>query len=448
MILLSFLTLVSLAQVQSSNFDYETCINIACSACGDGYDIYTVNTLGSILTSNDGSNLCFHIFAEPELHKSIEKGLVEKMARIEKANSDRKISGLVKIELYDVAYPSDSGSTINTWKQLFKKCSTQRLFIPMILNKKSVNRLIYTDVDVVFIQPISKMFKFFEKFNQDSKLLFGLVDEHVEQYGGGWYVNAARHPFPGHHGANAGLMMVDVERLSKVSDFKLVKHKEIGRGAKEFKMLPETGHKNYTYADILAPLQKHWGYKLTWGDQCLLNVLLATNPGKLLFLPCSFNYRPDHCFHGENCLTSPVAVHGNRRVFERLSGGPIINKLKLLVRQNATKFLDNTEISKLEDDEYQSFDFPVNLFAVLYKSVIEADSRHLILKNFKSNVFKYKQLQDGNVFSKWTHTYGHDQGTKIKDYCLKDSYKLWVQGLSSSYSTDNEIETGFYKNEL
>ena len=114
MILLSFLTLVSLAQVQSSNFDYETCINIACSACGDGYDVYTVNTLGSILTSNDGSNLCFHIFAEPELHKSIEKGLVEKMARIEKANSDRKISGLVKIELYDVAYPSDSGSTINT----------------------------------------------------------------------------------------------------------------------------------------------------------------------------------------------------------------------------------------------------------------------------------------------------------------------------------------------
>lgn len=98
--------------------------------------------------------------------------------------------------------------------------------------------------------------------------------------------------------------------------------------------------------ELLMPLFQKYKLNITWGDQDLINIIFHYNPGKpiwISFIPCSFiafhvsvtqvfvhpemvftfpchwNYRPDHCIYGSNCIPAEeegvVMLHGNRGVF-------------------------------------------------------------------------------------------------------------------------------------
>ena len=117
--------------------DYSSCYNIACSACGVGYEKHVISTLRSAILFDDGEKpLCFHIFAEDFLHERISAGMEDL----------RSLSPHVfSYRLYSITYPDElTDKEQNTWKNMFRPCSTQRLFIPLLL--KDVPHLVYFNV--------------------------------------------------------------------------------------------------------------------------------------------------------------------------------------------------------------------------------------------------------------------------------------------------------------
>jgi UDP-xylose:glucoside alpha-1,3-xylosyltransferase len=78
--------------------------------------------------------LCFHIFAEPQLHVSLESGM-------KSLNQEFPTSSNFNFRIKDIDYPEEFGSS-EGWKKMFKPCSTQRLFIPLVM--RDVPHLVYT----------------------------------------------------------------------------------------------------------------------------------------------------------------------------------------------------------------------------------------------------------------------------------------------------------------
>ena len=81
-----------------------------------------------------------------------------------------------------------------------------------------------------------------------------------------------------------------------------------------------TRMREFKFVDKIYPLFKAYKYNITWGDQCLLNILFHFHPDKLYVYDCSWNYRPDHCMYGSNCKIAERegvrVLHGCRRVFQ------------------------------------------------------------------------------------------------------------------------------------
>ena len=108
----------------------------------------------------------------------------------------------------------------NEWKNLFKPCAAQRLFLPVtpilfFIFKlfftfdslfyfqsllKTVDSVLYVDTDTIFLSPVQQIWQFFQKFNASQ--IAGLSPEH-EDKNVGWYNRFARHPFYGPLGKNA-----------------------------------------------------------------------------------------------------------------------------------------------------------------------------------------------------------------------------------------------------
>ncbi|XP_017020643.1 glucoside xylosyltransferase 2 [Drosophila kikkawai] len=170
------------------------------------------------------------------------------------------------------------------WKNLFKPCAAQRLFLPSLLT--NVDSLLYVDTDILFLSPISDIWRFFRKFNETQ--ISALTPEH-ENENIGWYNRFARHPFYGRLGVNSGVMLMN---LTRMREMKWEQH-------------------------ILA-IHKEYKLRIIWGDQDIINILFYFHPDKLYIMPCEYNYRPDHCMYMSICNMSHVGVkviHGNRGYF-------------------------------------------------------------------------------------------------------------------------------------
>lgn len=114
---------------------------------------------------------------------------------------------------------------------------------------KDVDSLLYVDTDVLFLTSLDDIWSYFDKFN--STQLAALAPEHEEEFQG-WYNRFARHPYYGKLGLNSGVMLMNLTRM------------------REFK-----------FSDKLKPIYEVYKYNITWGDQCLLNILFHFHPGKI-----------------------------------------------------------------------------------------------------------------------------------------------------------------------
>jgi UDP-xylose:glucoside alpha-1,3-xylosyltransferase len=188
-----------------------------------------------------------------------------------------------------------SGQRSDKWSRLFKKCAAQRLFLPQLLPQ--VERIIYVDVDIIFLSQPLNLWLHFEHFNAEQ--VAGCVSEAVSPRLD-WYPRFAKHPFYGPSGLNSGVMLLDLQRLrqSKVS-----------------------------WESAINLILNKWERLLTWGDQDIINIFFSEHENMHYDgLDCRWNYRPDYCLYGgtrQHCPSSGDGVyvfHGSRGVFFNRKG--------------------------------------------------------------------------------------------------------------------------------
>ncbi|KAK7149742.1 hypothetical protein R3I94_009145 [Phoxinus phoxinus] len=260
----------------------ETLMQLAVVACGERHG-EAVNMLKTtaMLSSRD---LRFHIFAEEQLHTNIKAALDSWPAFIRV-----KFSYVV----HPISFPHENHEE---WSQLFKPCASQRLFLPMIL--REVDSLLYVDTDVLFLQPIELIWDMLALFN--STQLVAMAPEHEEPRIA-WYSRFSRHPYYGRTGINSGVMLMNLTRMRRTHF--------------ENDMTSVGLH----WDELLMPLLQKYKLNITWGDQDLINIIFHYNPERVFTFPCHWNYRPDHCIYGSNCIPAEeegvVILHGNRGVF-------------------------------------------------------------------------------------------------------------------------------------
>ncbi|XP_032893562.1 glucoside xylosyltransferase 1 isoform X2 [Amblyraja radiata] len=257
-------------------------MHLAVVACGERLEETLTMLKSAVLFSQ--KPLHFHIFAEDELHDKFNSSL---------ENWKKEFHQKFSHTIYPITFPGDTAAV---WKKLFKPCASQRLFLPLIL--KNVDSLLYVDTDVLFLSPMDDIWAFFEDFNQTQ--IGGMAPEH-EELRIGWYNRFARHPYYGKTGVNSGVMLMNMTRIRK----------------KYFKNDMTTAR--LKWEDLLLPLFKKYKLNITWGDQDLLNIVFYYNPESLFIFPCQWNYRPDHCMYGSNCMGAEeegiFVLHGNRGVY-------------------------------------------------------------------------------------------------------------------------------------
>ncbi|KAK6319834.1 hypothetical protein J4Q44_G00089410 [Coregonus suidteri] len=257
-------------------------IHLAVVACGPRLE-ETLTMLKSALLFST-KPLHFHIFADDHLHGSFRESL-------------DLWPSVFQTRFNYTTYPiTFLRENAKEWKKLFKPCASQRLFLPLIL--KDVDSLLYVDTDILFLQPVEEIWSLLSLFN--STHLAAMAPEHEEPRIA-WYNRFARHPYYGKTGVNSGVMLMNMTRIRE----KYFKN--------DMTSVP------LQWEELLMPLLQKYKLNITWGDQDLLNIIFHHNPESLYVFPCHWNYRPDHCIYGSNCLKAEregvFILHGNRGVY-------------------------------------------------------------------------------------------------------------------------------------
>ncbi|RXG60155.1 Glucoside xylosyltransferase 2 [Armadillidium vulgare] len=250
----------------------SNCIVLSVVCCLDRFEeTYTMIKSAIMLTK---SNLIIEIFTEEEtmpLFNALE------------SKWPQHIRKRVKMKLNPAVYPV--GVQDKTWRNLFRKCASIRLFLPSLL--KYVDSVIYVDTDVLFLAPLDELWSHFKHMNASQ--MVALAPEH-EDPATGWYNRFAKHPYYGKLGVNSGVMLMNLTRL-----------------------------RNFGWVDYMAPIEKEFHSKISWGDQDIINIVFHYHPDKLYLMGCEYNYRPDHCMYMNMCKSvierGVYALHGNRKVF-------------------------------------------------------------------------------------------------------------------------------------
>ncbi|XP_058623788.1 glucoside xylosyltransferase 1 isoform X2 [Onychostoma macrolepis] len=253
-------------------------VELAVVACGSRLEETLTMLKSAVLFSH--RHLHFHIFAEDDLHAGFRQAL---------ESWPQRFRSRLDYSIYPINFPSDNA---REWKRLFKPCASQRLFLPQ------VDSVLYVDTDVLFLRPAEDVWSFLSRFNGSQ--LAAMAPEHEEPRIG-WYNRFARHPYYGKTGVNSGVMLMNMTRIRD-------KHFKNDLAAVDLK-----------WADLLMPLLHKYKLNITWGDQDLLNIIFHHNPESLLLIECHWNYRPDHCIYGSNCISAEqngvYVLHGNRGVY-------------------------------------------------------------------------------------------------------------------------------------
>lgn len=247
-------------------------IHVSAVVCGDRME-EALNMLKSVVLFTSKS-VHFHILAEDKLHDKIQSSL---------ARWPHIKTGKLHYKVYHLTFPK--GESAEEWKNLFKPCASQRLFLPSVLSR--VDSVLYMDTDCIVLRPVEDIWQHFARF--DSKQLAAMAPEsEVETLG--WYNRFARHPYYGKLGVNSGVMLMNLTRM-----------------------------REFRWKEKIIPIYRQYRVEITWGDQDILNVLFHNHPDLLYVFTCNWNFRPDHCMYGSNCKAAEIngisVVHGNRAVF-------------------------------------------------------------------------------------------------------------------------------------
>uniref|UniRef100_T1JBB4 Uncharacterized protein n=1 Tax=Strigamia maritima TaxID=126957 RepID=T1JBB4_STRMM len=213
----------------------------------------------------------------------IESNLTEKFQKTLES-WPAKIQRKLTFKIYPITFPLDLKDALE-WRKLFKPCASQRLFLPTLLH--DVDALLYVDTDILFLRPLDELWNFFSLMN--SSQMAAMTPEH-EDYATGWYNRFARHPYYQPLGVNSGVMLMNLTRM-----------------------------RLFEWQKKIIPIYTEYKYKLTWGDQDIINILFFFYPDKVYIYPCEWNFRSDHCMYTSVCKSADMngagVLHGSRSVF-------------------------------------------------------------------------------------------------------------------------------------
>ncbi|KAI5749826.1 hypothetical protein M8J76_010490 [Diaphorina citri] len=170
-------------------------IVVALVVCGDRLQ-ETLNLVKSALIFQLKNPLRIIILAEDNLIQSLEEKL-----------GDWQVlrNHTFKFEIHNLKFPKGKEKD---WKNLFKKCAAQRLFLPDILSH--IDSVLYMDIDTLFLGPVLEVWRHFYLMNATQ--MAALVPE-GEDVNSGWYSQYARHPYYGNTGVNSGVMLMNLTRM-------------------------------------------------------------------------------------------------------------------------------------------------------------------------------------------------------------------------------------------
>lgn len=250
-------------------------ISFALVACKERHEDAIVSMKSIVLVTNN--HIHFHIFTDDD---NIKSEIFEKELKTWPAWREH----WMMYTIHPIRYPPRDDNI--DWLNLFKPCASQRLFLANILFE--IDSLIYIDTDTIFLDAPENIWNIFAQF--DEFQIAGLANE-CETTKDCWYNKKLQHPYFEPYGLNSGVMLMNLTRMRRIG-----------------------WEKSFT------EIHTKYASKLFYGDQDILNIYFHHHRNKLYKFPCSWNYRPDHCMHGNTCVegnsTGVSIIHGNRRVFK------------------------------------------------------------------------------------------------------------------------------------
>lgn len=253
-------------------------VTIVMVVCGEKDEIVqqTVTALKSVALFSRNSSVRIIILSDDQNQNKI-------LAHLE--YWPKAIRSILKISFRPIWYPKGY-----EWMKKYRVlCTTERLYLPVMLS--DVDAVIYLDTDILFFDYVDKLWNFFTEM--DSMQFAAMAAEH-EDPENAFYISAYNKiPFYGPLGLNAGVILMNLTRMRHLT--------------KDWTTLVHEVYEKYKY----SPLH--------FADQDILNIIFHMYPEKLLPLPCSWNYRSDHCSWKANTCNlngnGISLIHGNRNVF-------------------------------------------------------------------------------------------------------------------------------------
>lgn len=270
-----------------------TNIHVAMASCsGKGEEEFHMREarvfLKSILLFNP-KNLHLHIFATPT-NKAYLRRLLKEWKR------DTYLD--FQVSFYDTTFPNATFKAPVyrkkgvaqapeeedvSWSNLFRPCSSQRLFIPW--GVKTLDKIIYLDADLIVLGSLAELWQQFDHFDDQQFLgLAPIAFHHIA------FTLKRKIPTVGKYGHNAGVALMHAERIREI-DWR-------------DEML-QLGIKIRQSVNVL-------------GDQDMINYYMHNHPEGFYEISCKYNYRREYCtpFRGEpqECLDAKdggtVVLHG------------------------------------------------------------------------------------------------------------------------------------------
>ncbi|XP_077494356.1 glucoside xylosyltransferase 1-like [Amblyomma americanum] len=186
----------------------------------------------------------------------------------------------VRVDVLPAAFPKEEE---DRWRNMFRPCATQRLFVPSLLPDEDA--VIYADTDTMFMHPVEDLWRLFYAMNEQK---LAAIAPETEDPALNPYRNTSLYPFVEPFGLNAGVMLMNLTRMRKIE-----------------------------FERHMLAIHREFGSRLRWADQDMLNVFFARNAERLFTLTCSSNFRYEHCKRKPPCFHRPVAViHGSKLIFK------------------------------------------------------------------------------------------------------------------------------------
>ncbi|XP_077548345.1 glucoside xylosyltransferase 2-like [Haemaphysalis longicornis] len=242
-------------------------VKLVVVTCGQSLNVTLVNLKSAVVFTSVALELL--LFADDANMKPLRKAI---------ASWPSSVRRRIRYSVRPLYYPGPNGAE---WRNLFKPCASQRLFLPGALAE--VDAVIYADSDVLFLSPLEDLWHFFETMN-DSQL--AAMAPNREDNSTNCYRKSTKHPFYQPLGLNSGVMLMNLTRM-----------------------------RAFHWERWMNRLLRKYRKVIRFGDQDVLNILFSIHPERVLVFPCSWNYRSDHCDTDTCSDRAPALVHGNRNLF-------------------------------------------------------------------------------------------------------------------------------------